>query len=150
MGKFIEWSDDLSVGFEEIDEQHKILIRLVNKMHEAIHKRKGSDVVEEILGELATYTKTHFVVEESLMRILGYPDYEDHKVAHDDLLEQVIELKEKVATGQTTVSFQLMHFLKNWLTQHIMVEDAKYTNFFHAAGAKSKLEKKSWIKRLWS
>jgi len=150
MSKFIEWSDNLSVGFEEIDEQHKILVRLVNKMHEAIHRRKGSDVVAEILGELAAYTKTHFVVEESLMRILGYPGYEEHKIAHDELLQQVIELQEKVAAGQTTISFQLMHFLKTWLIQHIMEEDTKYTGFFVAAGAKSKLEKKSWIKRLWS
>ena len=38
MAKFIEWTDDLSVGIEEIDEQHKVLVGLVNEMHEAIHQ----------------------------------------------------------------------------------------------------------------
>ncbi|MEW8498684.1 MAG: hemerythrin domain-containing protein, partial [Candidatus Thiodiazotropha taylori] len=70
MGKFVEWSDALSVGIEEIDEQHKMLVDLVNKMHEAIHQRHGSDVVKSILGDLAEYTRIHFAVEESLMRIL--------------------------------------------------------------------------------
>ena len=57
MGKFVEWSDALSVGIEEIDEQHKMLVDLVNKMHEAIHQRHGSDVVKSILSDLAEYTR---------------------------------------------------------------------------------------------
>ena len=74
MGRFVEWSDELSVGVEEIDEQHKVLVGLVNEMHEAIHQRHGSEVVQEILAKLADYTRIHFAVEESLMRILNYQD----------------------------------------------------------------------------
>ena len=43
MAKFVAWSDDLSVGIEEIDVQHQVLVRLINEMHEAIHQRHGSD-----------------------------------------------------------------------------------------------------------
>lgn len=150
MSKFVEWSNDaLSVGIEEIDEQHKVLVELINRMHDAIHKRHGSDVVKGILAELADYTRIHFTVEESLMRILNYPGYEEHKEIHEELLNHVIELKEKVESGKTAIGFELMHFLKNWLTKHIMEEDMQYSGFFLAAGAKPKLEKKSWIKRLW-
>ena len=39
MAKFVEWSDDLSVGIEEIDVQHQVLVRLINEMHEAIGGR---------------------------------------------------------------------------------------------------------------
>ncbi len=49
MKEFITWSGELSVGIEEIDEQHKVLIGLINRMHDAIHQRHGSDVVESIL-----------------------------------------------------------------------------------------------------
>jgi hemerythrin len=149
MGTFIDWSDELSVGIEEIDEQHKVLIGLVNKMHEAIHQRHGSAVVGEILDELAGYTKIHFAVEESLMRILHYPGYEEHHEQHQDLLQQVVELQEKVASGKSSVSFELLHFLKTWLTKHILKEDMSYSGFFIAAGAKPTLAKKSWISRLW-
>ncbi|MES9814261.1 MAG: bacteriohemerythrin [Candidatus Thiodiazotropha sp.] len=150
MSKFVEWSDALSVGIEEIDEQHKMLVELVNKMHEAIHQRHGSDVVKSILGDLADYTRIHFAVEESLMRILNYPGYEDHKEIHEELLQSVADLQEKVTTGKTAIGFELMHFLKTWLTKHIMEEDMEYSGFFLKAGAQPRLSKKSWIQRLWS
>ncbi len=149
MSKFVEWSDALSVGIEEIDEQHKVLVELVNRMHQAIHARRGSDVVKGILAELVDYTRIHFAVEESLMRILDYPGYEAHKIAHEALYRHVIQLQEKVETGRTAIGFELMHFLKNWLTKHIMEQDMNYSAFFLSAGAKAKLGKKSWIKRLW-
>ncbi|RLJ20159.1 hemerythrin [bacterium endosymbiont of Escarpia laminata] len=149
MGAFVEWSDSLSVGIEEIDEQHKILVNLINRMHQAIHERHGSDVVKDILAELADYTRIHFAVEESLMRILNYPGYDEHKEIHDELLGHVVELIEKVESGKTAIGFELLHFLKTWLTKHIMEEDMRYTGFFLAAGASPKLSKKSWIRRLW-
>ncbi len=149
MGAFVEWSDSLSVGIEEIDEQHKILVNLINRMHQAIHERHGSDVVKDILAELADYTRIHFAVEESLMRILNYPGYDEHKEIHDELLGHVVELIEKVESGKTAIGFELLHFLKTWLTKHIMEEDMRYTGFFLAAGASPKLNKKSWIQRLW-
>ncbi|MCU7813082.1 MAG: bacteriohemerythrin [Candidatus Thiodiazotropha sp. (ex Notomyrtea botanica)] len=149
MSNFVEWSDTLSVGIEEIDEQHKVLVDLVNKMHEAIHQRHGSDVVNSILKDLADYTRIHFAVEESLMRILNYPGYEEHKEIHEELLHSVVDLQDKVATGKKSIGFELMHFLKTWLTKHIMEEDMQYSGFFISAGAQPKLSKKSWIKRLW-
>ncbi|MCU7795941.1 MAG: bacteriohemerythrin [Candidatus Thiodiazotropha sp. (ex Semelilucina semeliformis)] len=149
MSKFVEWSDTLSVGIEEIDEQHKVLVDLVNKMHEAIHQRHGSDVVNSILKDLADYTRIHFAVEESLMRILNYPGYDEHKEIHEELLHSVVDLQDKVATGKKSIGFELMHFLKTWLTKHIMEEDMQYSGFFISAGAQPKLSKKSWIKRLW-
>lgn len=149
MAKFVEWSDDLSVGIEEIDDQHKVLVDLINEMHDAIHKRHGSDVVKEVLNRLADYTKIHFAVEESLMRILGYPDYEAHKAQHEKLIDAMHDLQHKVETGKTSIGFELMHFLKVWLTKHIMESDMNYSGFFLQAGAKPKLKKKSWTARLW-
>lgn len=149
MGKFVEWSDELSVGVEEIDEQHKVLVGLVNDMHEAIHQRHGSDVVQEILAQLTDYTRVHFAVEESLMRILNYPGYEAHKEKHEVLLSHVVELNEKVKAGKTSIGFELMHFLKVWLTKHIMESDKEYSGHFLSAGANAKLKKRSWVSKLW-
>jgi len=149
MAKFVEWSDDLSVGIEEIDAQHQVLVDLINEMHEAIHQRHGSEVVQDVLGRLADYTKIHFAVEESLMRILGYPDYEAHKAQHEKLVEAMHDLQDKVKSGKTSIGFELMHFLKIWLTKHIMESDRNYSGFFLASGAKQKLKKKGWTARLW-
>lgn len=56
----IEWSDELSVGIQEIDEQHKALVGLVNDMHDAIQQHHGSEVTSDILQRLAEYTKNPF------------------------------------------------------------------------------------------
>lgn len=149
MANFVEWSDELSVGIEEIDAQHRVLVDLINEMHEAIHQRQGSKVVQDVLDKLVDYTRIHFAVEESLMRILNYPGYEEHKEQHEELMQHVYDLQEKVATGKTSIGFELMHFLKIWLTKHIMETDKEYTPYFLAAGAKPKLGKKGWISRLW-
>ena len=149
MAKFVEWSDVLSVGIEEIDAQHQVLVGLVNEMHEAIRLHHASEVVHGILNKLAEYTRIHFAVEESLMRILDYPDYEGHKAQHEELIRSVIDLQEKVTSGKASVGFELMHFLKVWLTKHIIESDKEYGSYFLESGAKPRLKKKSWAARLW-
>jgi hemerythrin len=149
MARFVEWSDVLSVGIEEIDVQHQVLVGLVNEMHEAIRLRHANEVVHGILNKLAEYTRIHFAVEESLMRILDYPDYEGHKAQHEELIRSVIDLQEKVNNGKASVGFELMHFLKVWLTKHIIESDKEYGSYFLASGARPKLKKRSWAARLW-
>lgn len=149
MAKFVEWSDELSVRIEEIDAQHKVLIGLVNEMHEAIHRRQGGDIVRGILDKLADYTRIHFAVEESLMRIFGYPRYDEHKIEHEELIRHVQDLQHKIDSGKTAIGFELMHFLKFWLTKHIIESDQSYSSFFLGATLKPQLAKRSWASRLW-
>jgi hemerythrin len=145
----IEWSDELSVGIQEIDEQHKVLVGLVNEMDEAIRQHHGSEVTAEILQRLAEYTKIHFAVEESLFRIFDYPGYEEHKKQHDELIREVLELQNKVNSGKKSVSFQLLHFLKMWLTQHILDSDKEYGPYLLKSGLKARSSQSSWFKKLW-
>ena len=145
----IEWSDELSVGIQEIDDQHQLLVTLLNKLHTAIHQHHGKAAAQAILSELVEYTKIHFVVEESLMRILGFPGYADHKTQHDILIDEVKELQEKLASGKKSISFELLHFLRMWLTKHIMNEDQQYGPFFLSKGAIAVDSKKSIAGRLW-
>ena len=147
--KLIEWNDELSVGIQEIDDQHQLLVSLLNKLHAAIHQHHGREAAQAILGELVDYTKIHFAVEESLMRILGFPGYEEHKVQHDTLIGEVKELQEKLASGKKSISFELLHFLRMWLTKHIMNEDQQYGPFFLNKGAIATDDKKSIAGRLW-
>jgi len=63
----IQWSDQFSVNIQEIDEQHKVLVDLLNQLHNAIREHHGRATSREILNRLAEYTRTHFLLEESLM-----------------------------------------------------------------------------------
>ncbi|MCC6134817.1 MAG: bacteriohemerythrin [Candidatus Contendobacter sp.] len=149
MTAFIEWSNELSVGIEEIDAQHKVLVDLLNQIHEAIQQRHGAEITGRILQKLGEYTRIHFAVEESLMRIMHYPDYERHKLEHDKLIDQLNVFQAKLADGKISISFELAHFLKAWLTKHIMGTDKYYTPYFLEQGIRPELAKTSWVKKLW-
>ena len=145
----IDWSDQLSVGIQEIDEQHKVLVDLLNKLHAAIINHQGHAVALSILDQLFQYTHVHFTVEESLMRILGYADYENHKAHHELLIKQVRQLRTKLEIEGHSISFELLHFLKKWLTKHIMEEDMEYVPHFLKNGAKRSFNQSSWLNRFW-
>ncbi|MGD9583275.1 MAG: bacteriohemerythrin [Lysobacterales bacterium] len=150
MTKFIEWSDELSVGIEEIDEQHKVLVGLLNDLNDAIREHHGNDACIGVLDRLVEYTRIHFAVEESLMRIFDFPDYENHKTEHQGLVDEVLSLRHEIVEDHHKISFKLLHFLKMWLTQHILGSDKGYTAHFLRHGVRAKSGKSGWFKRLWS
>ena len=85
-----------------------------------------------ILSFLRSYTVDHFQMEETYMKEKGYPGLESHRVLHHALIEQVMELEDKYAAGSMTLSIMTMHFLKDWLTNHIQNEDRKLAVFLRA------------------
>ena len=149
MKKLIEWTDDLSVGVQEIDEQHKVLVNLLNKLYEAIITSNEDHMIKSILQELIQYTVIHFAVEESLMRIFNYPNYEEHKKQHALLVEQVLQLQNNVERNESELSLDTLNFLRHWLTEHIMGEDMRYTPYLIENGVQTSWEKRSWAGRIW-
>ena len=130
----IVWHDGLSVQMKEFDIQHRELVRLINDLHDAMAQRKGSELLGKVLGSLVDYTKKHFAAEEKLMQQHSYPGYLSHKMEHDTLTRKALEIKTKFDSGKMVVSVELMNFLKDWLTKHIMGLDKKYSAFFASKG----------------
>lgn len=149
MKKLVEWTEELSVGIQEIDEQHKVLVDLLNRLYEAIIRQNDNVVIGEILLELYQYTVVHFSVEESLMRIFDYDSYDEHKKHHADLTRQVVELESKFKSGEITISMEVLSFLRSWLTNHILTEDKKYAPILLQKGLKASWSKRSWVGRIW-
>jgi hemerythrin len=148
MGNLVEWSDALSVGIDEIDAQHRTLIDLVNALNSAIEERHGNAAVGEVLARLEEYVRIHFAVEESVMRVLGYPRLATHKREHARLADQLGELRARFEAGHTALGFELMHFLKRWLTTHIMESDQDYARCFAEPGSAVRIGRRSWRDRL--
>ncbi|WP_299439567.1 bacteriohemerythrin [uncultured Rhodospira sp.] len=131
----LEWSDDLSVGYGPIDEQHKKLIDLFNDLDAAIGSGQAVDVIGGFLEELIDYTAWHFRSEERLMEAHGYPDALAHKVQHVDLTEQAEDLQQRFLDGDHDLADTLVPFLKDWLTNHIMQVDKQLGAFLAAKAA---------------
>lgn len=60
----VQWSEKLSVGIKEIDDQHKHFIGIVNKLHESVEKGDVTDELDKIFVELNDYAAFHFETEE--------------------------------------------------------------------------------------
>jgi hemerythrin len=158
MAASFQWEDTYSVHIPEIDAQHKALFEFIERLDNAIREKRGSVACQAILAELVDYTRIHFALEESLMRLAKYPEFDDHKKLHEKLVAEVAELQQKIASGTASISFELMQFLRLWLTKHILHSDQKYAAQFRQSGfadfsgweaqAKATIKKRKWW-QLW-
>src|SRR5208337_4187962 len=89
------WSDKFSVNVAQFDEQHKKLVGMLNDLHDAMKQGKGSDVTGNVLSGLVQYVVTHFAAEEKLMKEHAYPEYLKHKMEHDALTKQALNLQKQ-------------------------------------------------------
>ncbi|WP_320169286.1 bacteriohemerythrin [Maridesulfovibrio sp.] len=133
-GKIVEWTDDLSVHVRTIDEHHMTLLDLINKLYSAMRQRSAGKVIGEVTQELLDYTKYHFGYEEKIFHKHGYPETEPHIKLHHYFIQKIADFKDEVDAGKVTASTEIIRFLKDWLIKHIMVVDAKYTDFMHEHG----------------
>lgn len=130
----ISWSDTYSVNVREVDEQHKKLIDLINKLHDAMKVGKGSQMIGDVLASLIDYTGSHFATEERYMKLHSYPEYEHHKKEHNLLVMKVLDVQKNVQSGKAPITQDVMMFLKDWLVKHIQGEDKKFGPFFNSKG----------------
>ncbi|MFQ5449316.1 MAG: bacteriohemerythrin [Nitrospinaceae bacterium] len=128
------WNDCFSVNIREIDNQHQRLIELINQVYRGMMMEKGKEVTGQALEALVDYTKTHFGYEERLFKQHGYPETEDHLAKHKKLVAQVMEFYNQFQKGEARVNNDLLTFLKDWLTRHIMGTDKKYSAFLNGKG----------------
>ena len=131
-----EWNDDLCVGIKKIDDQHKYLFNLINRLHDAMRSGQGNAILEEILGELVNYTETHFKDEEALMERYGYKDLAAHREKHQTFVKQLQDHQAKFKVSKLGVSVEVMVFLKDWLVKHISGTDQLYAPVLKEKGAK--------------
>jgi hemerythrin-like metal-binding protein len=130
----IQWSDELSVNIPSIDNQHKTLIKLINRLDDAINAGNTRHVLQVVLGELTRYTEAHFIYEEALFDMYGYPGSPGHKKAHKKLFEKVEQFKQALARDEDIYQ-ELAGFLNEWLYHHILREDMAYAQHLLNKGA---------------
>ena len=126
----IKWKDEYSVGVEKIDEQHKHLFEIANKVHEVLNNdfyTDKYDKIVEILKELEEYTVFHFNDEEEYMKQIGYKKFFTHKIEHEEFVQKIknVDLG-KVDCDQDKYLLDIMNFIVNWLVNHILEKDKLY------------------------
>ncbi len=133
-GNYINWDHSFSVGVEQIDQQHKKLVDLVNQLHKGMKAGNSKEMMETILDDLVDYTAVHFKTEEDIFERINYQHKEEHEDIHEDLVGKVIEFQKLFHSGNALISMDVMKFLKGWLVNHIKGEDRKYIQAMRDAG----------------
>ncbi len=126
------WSDKYSVNVAEMDNQHKELLNILNELYDAMSARKSNEVLGTVITKLLNYTRKHFSIEEAYMQKFNYTGYPTQKREHEFFIGKIQEFQKDLAAGKLTLSLDISTFLKNWLINHISVEDKKYSSVFNA------------------
>ncbi len=126
----IDWDEKYSMHVKEIDDQHKDLFSLFNKLQDSMMMGKSKEELEQILSDLIDSTIIHFNTEEKLMHQFSYIGYVEHKRTHDNLISEAKELQDKFSRDKIVLSEEVSVFLTDWLTDHILDIDKKYAPLF--------------------
>ena len=132
---FIVWREEFSVGIHQINEEHKKLISLINRLLEGMRENRQEQVLTPIFNELVDYTRGHFANEEALLVKYGYPAVVEHAAEHRRIVSELLSLKEDKLSSPSLISHETMEFLRDWLGTHVLEEDKAYAAFLKAKGA---------------
>ena len=122
-----------------MDEDHRHLLALFNRLTRDFGSapvpgqpppRLRAPRLSEALDELAHEARLHFQREEEVMRVDGYPDFDDHKADHDLLLAELsVLVRELNDAGVEHLDETVLETLKDWLLGHVLDFDRRLADF---------------------
>ncbi|MBF0295155.1 MAG: hemerythrin family protein [Magnetococcales bacterium] len=131
----ILWKNHLSVGVADVDEDHKKLIKMINRLFGAALSSEPQRVLEGVLDELTHYVIFHFEREEAYMQRLGCPFHQEHLQEHRHLLEAVGGFRVRLLAGKVgCLKEEMESTLRDWLIGHILGLDKKMGEFLNSKG----------------
>jgi hemerythrin len=132
---YMNWDDKFSVGVEEIDAQHKNLIKMVNEFYDGV---TGDDAkaLGGLLNSLIEYAVHHFATEEKYMKKFNYPGTAAHIKEHQSFAEKATDVKMRFDGGKLVLSLEITNFVRDWIVKHVLGTDKKYSQCFVDNGLK--------------
>lgn len=130
--RYIEWTDAMSVGNDDVDFDHRRLIEIINRLWVA-DSLGNRHIIEFVLDDLVSYTEFHFSREERLMEQAGFPGRERHCHIHQSIRHRLDEIRWEYFQGiRDELRSGLLEFVTAWLNKHILEEDMQYRSHLAA------------------
>lgn len=124
------WTSAMSVGVPELDEDHRVLIRIVNQLAESKKNDDHAGILRQSIYSLLRYAEFHFAREEKVLAACDFPGITHHKQVHRAFTAHMQKLAKALDDDETPaaeiVSQDLLYYLKDWLNHHILIEDMSY------------------------
>jgi len=119
----LRWQDDWLTGVPHLDEQHKKLVKTVNKALDCINLHPNSPEVEEVIDELSKYAISHFRDEEKFLREKGYSNAKSHIEHHLNYQKELSKICVDVTNRMNVSNDDLVRHALLWWGRHILIED---------------------------
>jgi hemerythrin len=128
-GPYVAFESQFLMGIEALDNQHKQLVDLVNELHQSLLANEPNGTHVEIMTRMVNLAKTHFLDEEHLCRVHGYPRYLFHKSAHEGLMRNLTAYRDQVAEKITPLTAGYVELMKLWIIEHFFQFDQPFAKF---------------------
>jgi hemerythrin len=117
------WREQLSVGNDLIDEDHKYLIEIINQAEHSLLSKNQLEL-KQALENLFRYSKAHFQREEKIALAVGYPQAAELHVSHEALLARLDKVSQELKEDWSVPAVEhFIAFLREWLINHVIKED---------------------------
>ena len=128
----IEWQDEYTVGVKELDDQHRSLLNTINTLIEEQEDKYEAAKFSPALSSLIYYAYTHFATEERYLLQVHFPDLKQHVLEHIDFIMKTLGLALRVESGGDETRIELLRYLKEWYSSHVLGTDRQYIPFLAA------------------
>jgi hemerythrin len=119
------WYNKYSVNNEELDNHHKTLFNIFNKLYDNCLQVENVNCLGPIIDELISYSNYHFTAEEQYMADKGYKDRDTHILMHRDFSLKALQMLQVDNKNDHELTKELIVYLGNWLLHHVLEEDKK-------------------------
>jgi hemerythrin len=120
------WNEALSVGGKKGDDEHRLQVELIDALEEIVQRGGEPALAERTMNQLAAFSGVHFGSEELLMDVYAYAQLEVHRQEHGRLLEQLQEIRRKVAAGATSQAVEAIRAYRSTTIEHIRRMDLDF------------------------
>ncbi|HBE81002.1 MAG TPA: hemerythrin, partial [Firmicutes bacterium] len=127
----LKWTEELSTGVNEIDNQHRELFTRTNGLLQAMHEGKGKDEIQKVMSFLDDYVVSHFGVEEEFMTQYNYPGIARHRELHQGFTVNFSDIKRELESDgpSSALVIQTQRKLSDWWINHIATVDKELGAF---------------------
>lgn len=134
----IEWNDSLFLSHDNMDDDHRQMAALINKLYLCVNESLGKEAICQAALGLLNCARTHFEHEKLLMERHDYPDRMRHLWQHRELLDELNLLIYGMEKSSAEIGASSIDFIDTWFTNHLSDSDAKlayYLNTLESAAA---------------
>jgi hemerythrin len=138
---FVEWDNNYSIGIPLVDNQHKRLIDVTNKLFMGCLRgdEEARRFFLKTIHEGVDYVKYHFTTEEKIMERINYPNLAVHRGQHQDFVRELVAEVQSFQGGKRFVPNMMVRYLRDWILTHIAVSDKQIGSYLMELKKQGKL-----------